>query len=159
MRLEDVVGPPPTLAQPSQNAALAGTPSLALPPADTFAAADPAAPDDPSEKDAAPIAPSERLSPLLAAQENRSLFSSSRQWIGFQAENGIDATNAEGTVCSGRMNGDHVESGQNILLACSDGKSATLEIRQSDISGAKGMMIIDKVSQTASIGRPEFSQQ
>ncbi len=153
MRLEDVMGPAPTLAQPSQNVALAGTPSLALPPADSFVAADPAAPSDPGEKETAPLAPSERLSPLLAAQENKSLFSSSRQWIGFQAENGIDATNAEGTVCSGRLNGDHVVSGQKILLACSDGKSATLEIHQLDTSSAKGIMIIDKVLQTALINK------
>jgi hypothetical protein len=134
-RLEDVMGPGPSLAQP---------------PADVNVSPDPT---NPIEEEEASITPAERLSPLLAAQEDRTLFSDPTHWIAFQTENGIDATNAAGTMCSGRVNGDmgNLVRGQNISLACSDGKNATLEIRKLIANGADGVMIIDKVSQSATI--------
>jgi hypothetical protein len=153
-RLEDVLGPGPSLAQPPKDTGMAMTQSLAQPPADVNVPPDPTSP---IAKEEAGIAPAERLSPLLAAQEDRTLFSDPKHWIAFQTENGVDATNAAGTMCSGRINGDtgHLTQGQKILLACSDGKNAALEIRKLIANGADGVMIIDKVSQSVTITKSE----
>lgn len=185
-RLEDVMGPS-SLAQPpggtspvpipdsipAARPAIAEAPSLNPPPIEapiasqsTALTAPPAnintpsisdSTGDPEEPDVQPPKPAERLSPLLLAQENRTLFKANH-WVAFQTENGIDATDAAGTVCSGRLNGrsDHLVDGQKISLSCSDGKTATLAIRQSKLSNSASVMIVDGDTETVTIAKAAF---
>jgi hypothetical protein len=97
--------------------------------------------------------PAEQLSPILAAQENENQFSDPVLWQVFRSNEGYDATNASGTMCAGRLIGSapSIVTGQKIPLACSDGKSATLQVDGLTQGGATGQMIIDKVRQTARI--------
>lgn len=157
-RLEDIMGPGPTLAQPQLIAPPPANLSLAVPPADVFAP--PTADDTANEINPSTETKSEVLTPIMKVQENRNSFTSEKQWVGFSVDNGIDATNAEGTTCSGRTNGDRdLAIGKKIMMACSDGKWAVLEIRQLVADGATGMMMIDKAPETAVISRSELPIQ
>ena len=151
-RLEDMLGPSASLIQPPQDLmAPAGQGQLA--PGNTNSGPNLYSMDPEDDQLQATIGPVELLPPVLAAQENENQFSDPVLWQVFRTNEGYDATNASGTMCSGRLIGGapSIVTGQKIPLACSDGKSATLQVSGLTQSGATGQMIIDKVPQTARI--------
>ena len=151
-RLEDMLGPSTSLIHPPQDLmAPAGQGQSA--PGNTNSGPNLYSMDPEDDQLQATIDPVEQLPPVLAAQESGNQFSESGLWQVFHTSEGYDATNASGTFCSGRLIGgdSRIMTGQKIPLACSDGKSATLQVSGLTQSGATGQMIIDKALQTARI--------
>jgi hypothetical protein len=151
-RLEDMLGPSQLLIQPPQDlTATAGQGQFA--PKNTNLEPNFYSAELEDDQQPAAFGAAEQLSPIPAAQENANQFSDSVQWQVFRSSEGYDATNASGTMCSGRLIGgdSRIMTGQKIPLACSDGKSATLQVSGLTQSGAIGQMIIDKDQQAARI--------
>ena len=151
-RLEDMLGPSPSLIQPPQDLmATAGQGPFV--PENTNPGPNLYSMDPEDDQQPAAFGAAEQLSPTPAAQENANQFSDSVQWQVLHSNEGYDATNASGTFCSGRLIGgdSRIMTGQKIPLACSDGKSATLQVSGLTQSGATGQMIIDKDQQAARI--------
>lgn len=151
-RLEDMLGPSASLIQPPQDLMVsAGQGQLA--PENTNSGSSLYSVDPEDDQPPATLGPAEQLSPMPVVQENANQFSDSVQWQVLRSSEGYDATNASGTFCSGRLIGgdSRIMTGQKIPLACSDGKSATLQVDGLTQSGATGQMIIDKDQQAARI--------
>ena len=142
-KLEDVMGPGANAPQGATQVAAKSPPpaapplSLAAPPADlsipqsakaiseaeSLIAAEPTLGTQVLPEEGAP-------SPLLAAEEDQTNFSPTSPWRAILNVDGIDATNAEGTTCSGRYGSDKQQAsvGLKVLLACSDGGTGVLQI-------------------------------
>ena len=150
-KLEDVMGPgvkSPQIAVPAAPKAL----SLASPPPDL---SDPAKGNNNIEVEtialgytlARPILAGESVvSPLIAAGEEQSNFSVDFPWRAIVGPDGIDATNAEGTICSGRYatGTSKLTSGSKIELACSDGETAQFQLLSLQPNALKGSLKIGK---------------
>lgn len=139
-RLEDIVGPPPSIMQSDQD--ISAAPGNDQTVTGTTAALG-------SDANIQEPIPSKPLPSILAVPQ----FDGQAQWQAFHTMEGYDATNVTGTLCSGRMIGgaSGIVKGQRIPLACSDGKSATLQVTELIAGGAIGVMVVDKVQQSASI--------
>ena len=151
-RLEDMLGPSPSLIQPPQDLmATAGQGQFAAGNTLSGPGLYGAESIDDQQPDA--FGAAGQLPPIPVAQENTNQFSDPVQWQVLHSNEGYDATNASGTFCSGRLIGgdSRIMTGQKIPLACSDGKSATLQVSGLTQSGATGQMIIDKDQQAARI--------
>lgn len=151
-RLEDMLGPSPSLIQPPQDLmATAGQGQFA--PGNTRSGPDIYGVEPIDDQQPAAFGAADQLSLMPTVQEDANQFSDSVQWQVLHSNEGYDATNASGTFCSGRLIGDdsRIMTGQKIPLACSDGKTATLQVSGLTQSGATGHMIIDKDRQTARI--------
>ncbi len=142
-KLEDVMGPgttaPQNAAQITSKSVLPATPSPSLthPPTDALDIRPGKAVSEIGSKTAGdsdpgtPVVPEDvAASPLLAAEDDQTKFSSAYPWRAILSVDGIDATNAEGTICSGRYgnNTHQLSVGLKILLACSDGETAVLQV-------------------------------
>jgi hypothetical protein len=144
-RIEDVMGPSASLAQPPQDLVTAA-PTISVDETDI----------DPS---LAILPPAEKLTPVLAAQDKSIQIGSEAQWHAFLTDDGYDVTDASGTVCSGRLisAASSMASGQRIPLACSDGQSAILEVSKLTAAGATGVLIIDRKNQSVVIANASAS--
>lgn len=141
-RLEDIIGPPPSITQSDQHlAATSGENQLA-----TGSVTPSLSSADPQLQ----VSAARETTPSILAVPQ---FDERAQWQAFHSVEGYDVTNAAGTMCSGRVIGEAtgIVMGQRIPLACSDGKIATLQVTGLIAGGAKGLMTIDKVQQSARI--------
>ena len=99
--------------------------------------------------------------PVLAAQQNATLFTEAVPWQGFHSIDGYDVMDASGTLCSGRLmrGADRMAKGQQVPLACSDGGTANLKITKITAGGATGRIIIGKTEQTVAITESHVGPQ
>jgi hypothetical protein len=150
-RLEDVMGPAPATGTASP----APTPSNSLtqPPQDVVAFANPADAAA-QEPDTVPLTPPADMPDVLSVQENRQIFTDKAPWRVLVSDGGVDAINADGTICSGRLAGNHQSllAGARIPLACSDGNLAQLEVPRTGRDGTVGHVIINGIAQGVSMG-------
>lgn len=91
------------------------------------------------------------LSPVLQAEQDDTLFTKGINWVAIASSDGYDVTESSGRRCAGRSASERVKfsKGLHIVLACSDGASATLVVNNFSARGGMGTMTIDKVSQPA----------
>ena len=156
-KLEDVMGPGPNAQQAATPIAAKSPPatapplSLAAPPADlSIPQSAKAVSEAESLISAEPtlgtrVLPEEGApSPLLAAEEDQTKFSPTSPWRAILNIDGIDATNAEGTTCSGRYGSDkqQVSVGLKVFLACSDGGTGVLQILSLQPNAMRGSLKI-----------------
>lgn len=156
-KLEDIIGPAPApgarpipTQQQSPNVA-----SLVQPPQDVIVSENSANAGRDLAQDAeeAPVAPPAELPSILAVQEDQKRFTAETPWQAFVSADGVDATNADGTICSGRFSGERqsFKIGAKVDLACSDGSSARLEVLSGTAAAGTGRISIHNMAQTASI--------
>ncbi len=136
-RLEDIIGPPPAISQSDASGVDEPPVQVAAP---SLASGDPGMQEP---------AAAERAPAIFAAPP----INDRAQWQAFHSPEGYDATDAAGTLCSGRVIGGPagIVKGQRIPLACSDGKSATLKVIELTAGGARGLVEVGEVQQSASI--------
>ena len=150
-RLEDVMGPAPAAGTASPPAAPSN--SLTQPPQDVIATANPADAAA-QEPDTVPLAPPADMPDVLSVQEDRQIFTAKAPWRVLVSDGGVDAINADGTICSGRLTGDYqrLRIGAKIPLACSDGNLAQLVVARAGSKGDVSRVIFNGIAQGVSMG-------
>ena len=149
-RLEDVMGPAPATGTASP--APAPSNSLTQPPQDVIASANPADAAA-QEPDTVPLTPPADMPDVLSVQEDRQIFTDKAPWRVLVSDGGVDAINADGTICSGRLTGNYqrLRAGAKIPLACSDGNLAQLEVPRTARDGSVGHVIFNGIAQGVSM--------